>query len=82
VETPAASLARIYPNPTDGAVTLEFETAAARHITISDMSGKTLARQTANGQTVQVDISGYASGVYLLTISEGKSQSTMRLVKN
>jgi uncharacterized protein YjdB len=82
VETPAASLARIYPNPTDGAVTLEFETAAARHITISDMSGKTLLRQTTNEQTVHVDISNYPAGVYLLTITEGKEQSTTRVVKN
>jgi hypothetical protein len=82
VEIAEITLARIYPNPTDGAVTLEFETAAARHITISDMSGKTLARQTANDQTVVVDMSNYPAGVYLITIDEGKAKSTTRVVKN
>jgi uncharacterized phosphosugar-binding protein len=75
-------LTRIYPNPTDGAVTLEFETAAARIVTISDMTGKTLLRQTVSEQTVRIDLSNYSSGVYLITIEEGKEKSTTRVVKN
>jgi uncharacterized protein YjdB len=81
-EEPEVLLARIYPNPTDGVVTLEFETVAARNITISDMAGKTLLRQTANDQTVRIDIGNYPSGVYLITIEEGKEKSTTRVVKN
>jgi hypothetical protein len=80
VEIPEITLVRIYPNPTDGLVTLEFETAAARHITISAISGKTLARETANDQTVVVDMNNYPAGVYLLTIDEGKAKSTTRVV--
>jgi hypothetical protein len=78
-ETP---LTRLYPNPTEGAVTLEFETATTRHITVSDMAGKTLARQTANDQTVVVDMSSYPAGVYLITIDEGKDKRSVRVVKN
>jgi hypothetical protein len=72
----------VYPNPADGLLTLEFETAAVRHITISDIAGKTLLRQTISDQTVQIDMSNYPAGVYLITIEEEKAKSTTRVVKN
>jgi len=46
------------------------------------MTGKALMRQTVKGQRVQVDMGDYPSGVYLLTIDDGKRQNTMRVVKN
>jgi hypothetical protein len=77
-----ASNLKIYPNPTDGAITIEFETAGERHLTISDMSGRILHRQTANDQSVRIDLSGYASGAYLLTIENGEGKRTVRIIKN
>jgi len=76
-----ASLARIYPNPTDGVFTLEFETDGIFIVTLADMSGKVLMRQTVKGQLVQMDLSNYSAGAYLLTIDDGKRQNTVRIVK-
>jgi len=45
------------------------------------MAGKVLLRQIVSGQNVQMDISNFASGIYLLTISNGKGQTTIRIVK-
>jgi len=81
VESPEAPLARIYPNPTDGAVTLEFETQAEYIVTISDTTGKILFIQTVNDPIARLDISNYPAGVYLLTINDGKRRSTMRVLK-
>jgi len=75
-------LARVYPNPTEGTITLEFEADDVYNITLADMTGKTLMRQTVKGQRVQVDIGDYPAGVYLLTIDDGKRQNTTRVVKN
>jgi len=82
VETSDAPLARVYPNPTDGVFTLEFETDDIFIVTLADMTGKALIRQTVKGQRVQMDLSNYPAGVYLLTIDEGKRQNTTRVVKN
>ena len=81
-ETSDALLARVYPNPTEGVFTLEFEAEGVYNLTLADMSGKVLMRQTVKGQRVQMDLSNYPAGAYLLKIDDGKRQSTMRVVKN
>ena len=75
-------LVHVYPNPTEGIFTLDFEVDGVYNLTISDMSGKILLRETVSGQTVQMDISNYSAGVYLLTINNGKGQTTKRIVKD
>ena len=82
VEITDAQLAHVYPNPTDGWLTLEFETLSVYTVTITDMAGKVLMRQLIADQKAQLDISNYTAGVYLLVIDNGKQQSTMRIVKN
>ena len=70
------------PNPTDGVFTLEFEADAVYNLVFTEMSGKILFRETVTGQNILMDISKYSAGVYLLTISNGKRQTTMRIVKD
>jgi len=74
-------IANVYPNPTDGLFSLEFETEGVYNLTLTDMSGKILFHETVTGQSVQIDISNYAAGVYLLIINNGKGQTTKRIVK-
>ena len=81
-ETSAAPLSDVYPNPTDGALTLSFATPGAYSITISDMTGKVLLRQSVGGSTFYIDISGYPAGLYLISIDDGERQSVTRIVKN
>ena len=81
VETVERTPFTVYPNPTDGAVTLKFEATGAHIITVSDMVGKTLLRQTSNDQIVGLDLGNFPAGVYLLTINDGKGQITTRIVK-
>ena len=86
VETADTPLARVYPNPTDGTITIEtrgfIPLSDSYILTISDINGKILLRQTVSDQITQLDVSAYPSGVYLLTIDDGKRQSVMRVVKN
>ena len=82
MEIADAPLARVYPNPTNNEITLEFERTGEYLVAITDMTGKVLMRQTVKGQRVQMDIGNYPVGVYLLTIDDGERQSTMRVVKN
>ncbi|MDR2057756.1 MAG: family 43 glycosylhydrolase [Dysgonamonadaceae bacterium] len=72
----------VYPNPTDGMLTLKFKTAGERLVTISDRSGKILLRQSVNNPTALIDVGNYPADVYLLTIDDGKRKSTRKIIKN
>ena len=71
-----------YPNPTDGLITLEFDKQKTYNVTITDMTGKVLLRQVIADQIGQLDISSYATGIYMLIIDDGKQKTTIRVVKN
>ena len=73
---------KVYPNPTSDAITLELDATGTYNLTISDMSGKILLRQTVSDQITRLDLSAYPAGVHLLTIDDGKRQTSTRIVKN
>ena len=73
---------QIYPNPTTGMLNLEFKTADKRTVTISDLSGKILLSKSVNNRTAKIDIKNYPTDTYLLTIDDGRQQSTIRILKN
>ena len=56
-----------YPNPTDGIVTLVADTDISE-LYITDLSGKVLqvVRNLEKGRRQQVDLSEYATGIYLI----------------
>jgi uncharacterized protein YjdB len=81
-ETAHDASQQVHPNPTDGTLILTFETAGGRLITIRDLSGKILLRQSVNHPTAQIDISNYPADIYLLTIDDGKRKNTLRIIKN
>ena len=69
---------RIYPNPTTGIVTVELstETAAQKpEIQVFDVYGRKMSvvetMCTSSLQTVQIDLSRYATGVYLIKVIDG-----------
>ena len=49
-------------------------------ITISDLTGKVVKTSTINGLTASVNTSGLNSGIYYVTITEGNSTSTQKVV--
>ena len=76
----------IYPNPAKTNATLSFSTDGKYAITITNVSGKIL--QTKIGvalkgeNTIQLDVSKYANGIYSITIIDEKNKKqTVRLNK-
>ncbi len=74
-------VAEIYPNPTDGLFTLNFAATDTYRITVANLSGNVLSSQTAHAQTIQMDLSIYPSGAYLLTVDNGVQQKTIKVMK-
>jgi hypothetical protein len=74
---------RIYPNPTSGKLTLNFENAAVnRQITLRNLSGQIMNQKTFNsGGNLHLEIDGPA-GIYLLSISDAVgNRRVFRVVK-
>jgi len=82
LETAQNNSQQAYPNPTDGILTLNFETAGKRHVSICNMSGTLLLSKQVDTQNAQIDISNFPADIYLLVIDDGKQKNTTKIIKN
>jgi hypothetical protein len=71
----------IYPNPTNGVVNYSFHGTAEMDFRLTDLNGKILWIGTSAGNQGTIDLSVYASGTYLLDITNGNKNAIIRLVK-
>ena len=80
----ATDIYSIYPNPTNGAVIVSFIKATDASITLTDLSGKTLATWISDNELQkQCNISQYASGLYLMKIEAANGQTqTIKIIKD
>ncbi len=58
--------AKVYPNPTQGHVTIEAE--SIQHIAIYNLIGEKVFESVAHGDAVSYDFSGFEKGLYLIRI--------------
>jgi alpha-glucosidase len=65
------NLLKIYPNPSDGKVKVDYVSAQNITILVTDLNGKLLAEKFIKDQSgsSEIDLTGYISGIYLLKIS-------------
>ena len=72
-----------YPNPTRGVVNIKANVAIAE-LYITDLSGKVLqvVKDIEADKVVQADLSGYASGIYLMRYPVGKKWVSGKVILN
>jgi len=71
----------IYPNPTNGIINFEFAENYIQQIKVTDITGKTIIEKTAKQQNEIIDLSGFESGIYIISIQTDKEVLTIRIVK-
>jgi hypothetical protein len=78
----------MYPNPTNGSVTLDYNTLTTDEITISvlDITGKVVYTKVNNngivgGQSEVLNLSSLGAGAYYVTLSSTEGTTTMKLIK-
>ena len=84
IDVVASQAVRIYPNPTDGNLTIsidDYEESDQASFIIYDLSGVIVYDSKATGQASSVDISDCQSGIYILTIMINGNQSSWRIIK-
>jgi hypothetical protein len=70
---------KVFPNPTQTVLNIQFKNLADYSIKIFDINGKELMHKTITELNNTIDVSGYAKGIYLLQISSDNSVSTKTL---
>lgn len=78
------SIATVFPNPTDGKITVELKSAGEEPLTLSlyDITGKLLETFFENKQfprtikRFEISLDSYSSGTYYLHLKSGKNKAT------
>jgi M6 family metalloprotease-like protein len=67
----------IYPNPTKGMVHISFDKIpeTGTFVTVSDISGKAISKLKADRNEIYLDLTGYPSGLYLISIDRKNSKT-------
>ncbi len=69
---------KLYPNPTNGLVTIELE--AMQKVMVYNALGQVLLSKETNGDALQVDLSGLGNGLYLIRVYSRNSGVVRTLV--
>ena len=70
--------ANIYPNPTQGEITLEGE--GLSHVRIVNAYGQTVYNAKVEGEQVRIDLSNMAKGIYMMHIEAESGQAIRKIV--
>ena len=68
----------VYPNPTQGEVTLEGE--GIDHVRIVNMYGQTVYDAKAEGEQIRIDLSNLAKGIYMMHVGTENGQVVKQIV--
>ncbi len=77
-------LLSIYPNPTNGIVTLTTESSNIQQIKIQNVIGELIFKENYDNQaTIKINISNYPTGTYFVRILDNNlNTSNVKLIKN
>ena len=81
-ESPLASLIAIYPNPVSDRLTVNIDPSIeAVSYQVLDVQGKVI--QTGNLSTTnsQIEVAGYAQGIYFLNLKTAQESLSLKFVK-
>ena len=70
--------AKVYPNPTQGEITLEGE--GINHVRIVNAYGQTVYSSKIEGEQVRIDLSNMAKGIYMMHIEANDGQAVRKIV--
>jgi haloalkane dehalogenase len=71
----------IFPNPAGGSVTVVVESTAERNLlSVTDVSGREVARQSVVSGTIQLDVRQWPTGVYTVRVTTARGVAVGQLV--
>jgi hypothetical protein len=73
--------ASIYPNPFTDQITILIANNEASEVVITDIAGKVVMNKKFKNNLIKMDMSGVASGQYIVTIKNDNSTIIRKMVK-
>ena len=71
---------RVFPNPANEVINISLNKEVSATLTLLDVSGKVVRTQSLNGISTSINTASLNSGVYFVTINDGTSVSTQKVV--
>lgn len=70
----------IYPNPVSDKIIIVNTISSTGFLRITDSKGTIIHEQKSNTATTEINLHGYASGIYTITFTDGKRSKTKRFI--
>lgn len=70
----------VYPNPSQGWVTITVEAASGFEYQLFDLTGKTVLKGSAPSQTASFDLNGLGKGVYFISVTTETRRMTQKVI--
>jgi hypothetical protein len=70
----------IYPNPTNGYITLSSNNSNIEEITLMDIHGKVMVNKETSSHKIEIDVTNYPSGVYFVSAQLSNGRATTKKV--
>jgi hypothetical protein len=77
----AKQMIKVYPNPTQGLITIQTNEQEICSFEIISLSGQVIKRMDFSESQFQVDLSPFPSGIYLIRIVSGDSEIKQKVIK-
>jgi len=73
-------LFKLYPNPASNQINILFKVEGSKTITLRDVLGKVVLEQKTTQNALELDVSSYPKGIYLIKVATEKGSNTQKLV--
>jgi len=70
----------IYPNPASEVINIHSNKLLNATVSVTDLTGKVVKNSTISGLTASINTSGLNNGIFFVTITDGNSTSTQKVV--
>ena len=81
IDTNSPTGLSIYPNPTDGTLTIETEHPDHYSLEITSLNGQVLLERSFSGSSHAIDLANFQKGVYFITIRSENYVTTKKIIK-
>jgi hypothetical protein len=69
------------PNPSNGVFTLVFNKIEHTLVTITDLQGKIVLQKETKLDNLELDMTGYANGIYVMEVNSESGKNRIKLIK-
>ena len=70
----------LYPNPSNGVFTIESASTQEKNIQIMDLNGALIYNELSTAKSLKVDLSNFATGIYLVKVKSGNQEVIRKMV--